>query len=921
MNIQPSCKGYIKDEKDALLIFQAVLDGKINHIPRRPYEIERPYLIISGNIFVSIEEISGIKRWTDGIAWSPSRIQGKFLIYKELNKNNKNSTSQINNDNTSVTNTIFNNQISSNNNNNDSFSPKNNSTDLSNSIESKKVIKLPPFQHLSNSKSNQHSSIAELQQENNINRNIIQNSTSSSNSSTSNSSNSSDFKKIFSSSQINSATTSSSSSATSSSIKPLINPLPSSINSSDDKKKSNTGTKLKTRYTGFMKKTISISVPVAKFDNAIETLHIVSYYHLDDVKNNKLLMPKENTLFKDVIPSEELVEALKKTMMGNYKSSKISSIKNRVKANKKRTMPKLSSSNAVNLNLNSALPNNIGVASSANLDLNVNPSQKFDDISGSSSVVNGNNNNIPYYPNSSLLYYMNSFFPHPAPGLPTQQPTSTPQQQQQQIQQQQSMINPMVPAPPQNNMYYFNSGFSNQVPLNSPYYNAGNSGYYYNHSNPLPAFSSSTSTSSTNLTNSINTNNSNQYVPVTYGYYPPVFNIPYNLQNSNGTNLKYVVPSQNNAAFNNSSNTIPQGQGFVVNNNSIGSYPANNSFSSGKPVFISGINPPTLPTSPTGGSSVSVSLQSDVNNITQRVGISDNIQGNNNNIAQNTIANSNLKNINAPNVTVDTIGTTGKNQNNNANSKNPQNNSNPNSSMGQSLNATTNNGTLFSLSSSSDSSTSSSSSENAKQLQEFLHQNNPQDQANNNFPFYYPNTNRNILQTNDTTNNTQNNTSSSLDSSSTSSSSSAKMPNNESVSQKFVSTMKTEEESVNNAKNDIDKTDDSFNANGSSIMYRNQQNQCPNDTKYGSSSVPHYAVNYSNNNFTFSNNDKAGPELLRESSNANRESNGLRSSNSAGNGTPLAMSTGNIYDKQHTSNDHDEPRKSLLSNNANNTKT
>lgn len=33
--------------------------------------------------FISIK---GIKRWTDGLVWSPSRILGNFLIYRELDK-------------------------------------------------------------------------------------------------------------------------------------------------------------------------------------------------------------------------------------------------------------------------------------------------------------------------------------------------------------------------------------------------------------------------------------------------------------------------------------------------------------------------------------------------------------------------------------------------------------------------------------------------------------------------------------------------------------------------------------------------------------------------------------------------------------------------------------------------------------------
>ncbi|KAM3510875.1 hypothetical protein MY11210_005478 [Beauveria gryllotalpidicola] len=43
-------------------------------------------LIKSGNIFIYEEHSSGIKRWTDGVSWSPSRILGNFLIYRELEK-------------------------------------------------------------------------------------------------------------------------------------------------------------------------------------------------------------------------------------------------------------------------------------------------------------------------------------------------------------------------------------------------------------------------------------------------------------------------------------------------------------------------------------------------------------------------------------------------------------------------------------------------------------------------------------------------------------------------------------------------------------------------------------------------------------------------------------------------------------------
>ncbi|KAF9130027.1 hypothetical protein BGW39_003551 [Mortierella sp. 14UC] len=43
-----------------------------------------PSLIIPGSVFVFDEEESGIHRWTDGKIWSPSRICGNFLVYREL---------------------------------------------------------------------------------------------------------------------------------------------------------------------------------------------------------------------------------------------------------------------------------------------------------------------------------------------------------------------------------------------------------------------------------------------------------------------------------------------------------------------------------------------------------------------------------------------------------------------------------------------------------------------------------------------------------------------------------------------------------------------------------------------------------------------------------------------------------------------
>jgi len=84
--IQPSYSGIVLTSRDALLLFTAAITGRIPMITRRPHDKERAYSIASGNVFIYCEHGSSIKRWTDGVTWSPSRIMGNFLIYRELNK-------------------------------------------------------------------------------------------------------------------------------------------------------------------------------------------------------------------------------------------------------------------------------------------------------------------------------------------------------------------------------------------------------------------------------------------------------------------------------------------------------------------------------------------------------------------------------------------------------------------------------------------------------------------------------------------------------------------------------------------------------------------------------------------------------------------------------------------------------------------
>lgn len=82
--MQPTWRGFVHTTFDALMVLEACLGGTLNHIPRRPHDRERASIITGGNVFIYEENASGIKRWTDGVTWSPSRIMGNFLVYREL---------------------------------------------------------------------------------------------------------------------------------------------------------------------------------------------------------------------------------------------------------------------------------------------------------------------------------------------------------------------------------------------------------------------------------------------------------------------------------------------------------------------------------------------------------------------------------------------------------------------------------------------------------------------------------------------------------------------------------------------------------------------------------------------------------------------------------------------------------------------
>lgn len=78
-DIQPF-HGYVDTTEDALRLIEAARRGVLPRVTRRLNELERRSMIRSGAVFVFSVEESGIKRWTEGLAWSQSRISGNFLV-------------------------------------------------------------------------------------------------------------------------------------------------------------------------------------------------------------------------------------------------------------------------------------------------------------------------------------------------------------------------------------------------------------------------------------------------------------------------------------------------------------------------------------------------------------------------------------------------------------------------------------------------------------------------------------------------------------------------------------------------------------------------------------------------------------------------------------------------------------------------
>ncbi|KAK3829245.1 MAG: Gti1/Pac2 family-domain-containing protein [Benniella sp.] len=83
--------GLIKNTHDALIIFEACRLALLTRVHRRLSDIERQG-VRSGSVYCFDEREAGMRRWTDGKSWSPSRVTGSFLTYRELDDSQGNHT-------------------------------------------------------------------------------------------------------------------------------------------------------------------------------------------------------------------------------------------------------------------------------------------------------------------------------------------------------------------------------------------------------------------------------------------------------------------------------------------------------------------------------------------------------------------------------------------------------------------------------------------------------------------------------------------------------------------------------------------------------------------------------------------------------------------------------------------------------------
>ncbi|KAJ3377867.1 hypothetical protein HDU84_008131 [Entophlyctis sp. JEL0112] len=83
--------GFVEDEVDSLILVDAVIAKKIPPFAGGPLEIAR-LSVRSGSVYILPENSRYLKRWKDGLQWSPSRSYGHFLLYRQVRQIDNSTT-------------------------------------------------------------------------------------------------------------------------------------------------------------------------------------------------------------------------------------------------------------------------------------------------------------------------------------------------------------------------------------------------------------------------------------------------------------------------------------------------------------------------------------------------------------------------------------------------------------------------------------------------------------------------------------------------------------------------------------------------------------------------------------------------------------------------------------------------------------
>lgn len=85
-SLHPTYRGYVQTKQDALLLLEACISGRLNPLPRPPYENEYHLLTQSGFVFIYDENTIGVKDWNDRIWWDSVHRESDFDLSQEAGK-------------------------------------------------------------------------------------------------------------------------------------------------------------------------------------------------------------------------------------------------------------------------------------------------------------------------------------------------------------------------------------------------------------------------------------------------------------------------------------------------------------------------------------------------------------------------------------------------------------------------------------------------------------------------------------------------------------------------------------------------------------------------------------------------------------------------------------------------------------------